>query len=203
MGVVIKLDHARARSGVSSLKTRSISLAAGPVPGGPSVSHRDTVPWSTPKRSAKVVWLSPRLARMARNVSPLIMDPLCTSHSSSQCPMHSDDAQGSDMESANKRLQRAREIARYLTAADAAKAMGVPYATYAGHENGNRGFKREAERYATFFKVDLGWLLTGKGHPKPDSLHGRILSLSPEAQRTIQDMIELLEEREATRRKSS
>ena len=106
------------------------------------------------------------------------------------------------MESAHKRLQRARELARYSSAADAAHALGVPYATYAGHENGNRGFRAQAERYASFFRVDLTWLLTGKGQPRPDNLQARILSLSPDGQRTVRDMIELLEERERTRRRA-
>lgn len=106
------------------------------------------------------------------------------------------------MKSPADRLRHARELARYDSAADAAKAMGVTYATYAGHENGSRGFKASAERYATFFQVDLNWLLTGKGQPRSDALHVRILSLSPEGQRTVRDMIELLEEREAVRRRS-
>lgn len=106
------------------------------------------------------------------------------------------------MESPHERLQRARELARFETAADAAKAMGVRYPTYAGHENGSRGFRKRAERYAAFFQVDLTWLLTGRGQPRSESLQGRILALSPEGQRTVRDMIELLEEREASRRKA-
>jgi len=35
--------------------------------------------------------------------------------------------------------------------------------TYTQHENGIRGFTRSAERYARLFKVDLDWLLTGRG----------------------------------------
>jgi DNA-binding XRE family transcriptional regulator len=106
------------------------------------------------------------------------------------------------MESPAERLRRARELARYETAADAAKAIGVRYATYAGHENGSRGFKGQAERYATFYQVDLNWLLTGKGQPRSESLQARLLALSPEGQRTVRDMIELLEQREAARRKT-
>lgn len=109
------------------------------------------------------------------------------------------------MESPADRLRRAREIAGYKTRPDAVEALGVPYATYAGHENGSRGFKEEAARYATFFKVDLTWLLTGKGQPRPEreNLNARILSLSAEGQRTVRDVIEMLEEREAARRKSA
>lgn len=35
--------------------------------------------------------------------------------------------------------------------------------TYTQHENGIRGFTRNAERYSRLFKVDLDWLLTGRG----------------------------------------
>jgi phage repressor protein C with HTH and peptisase S24 domain len=65
----------------------------------------------------------------------------------------------------NERLRAAREAAGFKTKADAAKAVGVPYPTYAGHENGGRGaFKRdEAATYARVFKVNLEWLLTGRG----------------------------------------
>lgn len=61
------------------------------------------------------------------------------------------------------RLTRARE-ATNLERKDAAEAMGVPYQTYAAHENGNRTFDVEtAVAYARKFKVSLDWLLTGQG----------------------------------------
>jgi hypothetical protein len=65
----------------------------------------------------------------------------------------------------NQRLRAAREAAGFKSMADAAKAVGVPYPTYAGHENGGRGaFRRdEAGKYSRAFKVSLEWLLTGKG----------------------------------------
>ena len=61
-----------------------------------------------------------------------------------------------------KRLQRARERAGYLTAKDAAEAMGVPIATYIQHENGTRGYPASrAQRYGIFFRVAPEWLLYG------------------------------------------
>lgn len=65
----------------------------------------------------------------------------------------------------NQRLRAAREAAGYKSAAEAARAVGVPYPTYAGHENGAKGaFRREeAARYARTFKVSPEWLLFGKG----------------------------------------
>lgn len=41
--------------------------------------------------------------------------------------------------------------------------MGIPAHTYAQYENGTRGFSRHADRFARFFRVDLTWLITGKG----------------------------------------
>ena len=67
------------------------------------------------------------------------------------------------MTSAHERLAEARAAAGYETAADAARALGVREPTYFGHENGSRGLGRAAQRYATFFKVSLDWLLTGRG----------------------------------------
>ena len=70
------------------------------------------------------------------------------------------------MKDAATRLAMAREAAGFPEAADAARAMGIKYSTYAGHENGSRGFALNAERYARFFRVDLNWLLTGRGEMK-------------------------------------
>jgi hypothetical protein len=67
------------------------------------------------------------------------------------------------MKTPGDRLKRARIEAGYGSAAEAARAMGVPTPTYQGHENGSAGLPRAAERYAAFFKVSLDWLLTGKG----------------------------------------
>lgn len=61
------------------------------------------------------------------------------------------------------RLREARRAAGYETAAAAADAMGAGRAAYTHHENGTRRFLQEAERYAKFFRVDLDWLLTGRG----------------------------------------
>ena len=57
-------------------------------------------------------------------------------------------------------------MAGYDNPTDAARAMNIPEPTYLGHENGSRGFKAKADRYARFFRVDLEWLLTGRGSPK-------------------------------------
>jgi SOS-response transcriptional repressor LexA len=62
-----------------------------------------------------------------------------------------------------ERLKRARLDAGYRSAADAARALGIPYPTYAGHENGSRKFEAdEASVYARKFKVTVEWLLVGK-----------------------------------------
>jgi len=70
-----------------------------------------------------------------------------------------------------ERLQLARRNAGYAKPADAAVAIGISLPTYYGHENGSRGITRQnAERYARFFRVDLNWLITGKGKPKREGL---------------------------------
>lgn len=68
------------------------------------------------------------------------------------------------VDSPSERLKKAREDAGYSEAAAAARAMDINTQTYAGHENGSRGFKRDsADRYAQKFNVSLEWLLTGRG----------------------------------------
>lgn len=70
------------------------------------------------------------------------------------------------MEDSNKeiheRLKLARERRGYASAKEAASAMSVSYPTYAGHENGSRGIKRQdIVRYAIFFGVTPNWLQFG------------------------------------------
>lgn len=79
--------------------------------------------------------------------------------------MHSNRMQFQAME-IYERLQAARKKAGYANPLAAALAMGANRFTYTQHENGTRGFRQDtAERYASFFRVDLAWLLTGKGQP--------------------------------------
>lgn len=64
----------------------------------------------------------------------------------------------------HERLAQARTEAGFQTKRAAAEAFGISEITYAQHENGTRGFKRDAaEQYARKFHVSLEWLLTGKG----------------------------------------
>lgn len=64
----------------------------------------------------------------------------------------------------SERLKRAREAAGFSSAAEASAALGISKFTYAQHENGTRGFKRDsADRYARKFKVSVEWLLYGRG----------------------------------------
>ena len=65
----------------------------------------------------------------------------------------------------HERLVAARQAAGYETAADAARSLGVPYPTYAGHENGSSGFRaKTAAVYARKFGVSFEWLLNGTGN---------------------------------------
>lgn len=62
------------------------------------------------------------------------------------------------------RLRQAREARGFPDAKAAAKFFGWIYDTYAQHENGNRGIRRDvAERYGKAYGVSPAWLLTGEG----------------------------------------
>lgn len=66
-----------------------------------------------------------------------------------------------------ERLKAAREQAGYETAADAARAFGWQTVTYRHHENGTRGFKRDAAiQYARALRVSPEWILFGRGGPE-------------------------------------
>lgn len=64
----------------------------------------------------------------------------------------------------NERLIAARAQAGFANAADAARALGRKYQTYAAHENGNSGFSaKTGALYARRFRVRFEWLMTGAG----------------------------------------
>ncbi len=87
----------------------------------------------------------------------------------------------------NERLTWARIQRNFDDATSAARELGMKPPTYLAHENGSRGFPVDRVlRYATFFRVDPNWLLTGNGDPKSGSL-GRMIDASPEK---IQNAIE-------------
>ena len=109
--------------------------------------------------------------------------------------MHSATLQSADMKEAHRRLAQARILAGYESATEAAEAMGARPPTYMGHENGSRGFKAEAERYARFFKVSLEWLLTGRGEPRRESLDARVQALPAAERARVHEFIEFIESR--------
>ncbi len=77
--------------------------------------------------------------------------------------LHSERDYALRMSSPNQRLKAARQQF-FPSAGEAADALGVPRGTYAGHENGHRGFPAaRAPAYARKFKVSEEWLLYGKG----------------------------------------
>ena len=77
------------------------------------------------------------------------------------------------MKEAFERLRDARSAAGYATATEAASAMGAHTITYTQHENGLRGFKNYCEKYARFYRVNLEWLLTGRGEMRGKSHAGQ------------------------------
>lgn len=74
----------------------------------------------------------------------------------------------------HERLVAARKQAGFENAREAAEAVGVPYPTYAGHENGSSGFRSDkGEIYARKFKVRFEWLMREIGpmtEPSPKSI---------------------------------
>ena len=69
-----------------------------------------------------------------------------------------------------QRLEFARLTRGFKTAKEAAVFFGWPYATYAQHENGERGIGRQSAKYAAAYRVSEGWLLTGEGSaPRAES----------------------------------
>jgi hypothetical protein len=100
----------------------------------------------------------------------------------------------------HERLRKARENAGFESATDAAEALGIPYGTYAGHENGASGFRSDkGEIYAKKFKVRFEWLMRGTG-PMVDlaTKYREILatfdSLPPDLQETYADVLRKLAE---------
>lgn len=88
----------------------------------------------------------------------------------------------------HERLTVARKRAGFETAAEAAAALGVPYPTYAGHENGSSGFRADkGELYARRFKVNFEWLMRGKG-PAPGDEDANAKTVS-----SAEDIRELLQ----------
>lgn len=100
----------------------------------------------------------------------------------------------------HERLVTARKQAGYQSAAEAAEALGIPYPTYAGHENGSSGFRADkGELYARRFKVRFEWLMRGAG-PMVDlaTKYRDILtvfdSLPPDLQESYADVLRKLAE---------
>ena len=70
-----------------------------------------------------------------------------------------------------ERLQWARREAGYSTPSEAAEAFGWNKFTYLSHENGNRGITASAAlRYAKAFRRSAGWILTGEGGQRPNTV---------------------------------
>ncbi len=98
-----------------------------------------------------------------------------------------------------ERLAQARELAGYDTARRATDAHGFVYSTYMNHEGGHRDFSRTAARYAAAYRVNLNWLLTGKGAPRGKEPTHPVLdlyqSLPPDKQAQAIDYLAYLRDR--------
>jgi DNA-binding XRE family transcriptional regulator len=100
------------------------------------------------------------------------------------------------MSNPSDRLVKAR-IRLYATAADAARALGMQYPTYAAHENGSRGFSDNLDRYARAFKVRAEWLRSGmepmKSGEQPPIV-AKLEELPPEKRKQVFEYIEFLKQ---------
>ena len=91
-----------------------------------------------------------------------------------------------------KRLKLARMAAGFRHAKDAARRHGWTYETYHQHETGTRGFSRVASRYATAFRVSVGWLLHGEGRgPTAEAVEMRH-GLTPDEIDEIEDQVDAI-----------
>lgn len=99
-----------------------------------------------------------------------------------------------------RRLREARLLAGYSSAAAAARALAIPIPTYCSYENSGRGLHRAAPRLARFFKVDLDWLLTGRGKPRGSSIESALRDLAPDEVQQVVDLIGYFKARAARRK---
>jgi len=91
------------------------------------------------------------------------------------------------------RLRKARER-HFENATDAARALGVKYPTYAGHENGSSGFRAPTGAlYARRFKVRFEWLMNGIGAMTEDEdaeLRSYLAKASPKMKKSIREILD-------------
>lgn len=103
------------------------------------------------------------------------------------------------MDDPSERLREARKKAGYKTMREAAEAHGWDYPTYAGHENGHRGFSHLASSYALAYRVNLNWLIGGRGPMKgrgdTDPILEMFRSLPPDKQAQALDYLAYLASR--------
>ena len=94
------------------------------------------------------------------------------------------------LESPSARLSFLRERSEYRSAAEFARAIGVPEVTYRAHESGLRGFgATQARRYARALNANWVWLLTASGHP---------YKVEPEGEGQTEEMLRALRPNEVT-----
>jgi transcriptional regulator with XRE-family HTH domain len=114
------------------------------------------------------------------------------------------DEESPDLKTIEGRLRHARVLAQYDGPAEAARAFGWVYSTYAGHENGSRGIKLGTLRgYAAAFGVSFSWLAEGKGEARPTGakkVSERWQEMSPEDRALYEAMGDQLVERNRRRK---
>jgi hypothetical protein len=87
------------------------------------------------------------------------------------------------------RLREARERVGFSSAAAAAKAIGVPIATYTGHEANHRGFPaKKAALYAKEFHVSVNWLLFGEDNTNEQKLRVPVTAIIDSGKSQVREL---------------
>ncbi len=73
----------------------------------------------------------------------------------------------------HERLKEARIAAGFKSAAEAARVISMPYPSYMHLESGARSFDKHASTLARRFRVNLEWLLTGRGEMRGKTASGQ------------------------------
>ena len=106
---------------------------------------------------------------------------------------------GTAMKTPAERLKWARRATAFRSAAECARAIGIPEPTYRAHESNGRKLSEPAARtYGKLLNVRWAWLLTGEGEPTlltgfseidapQQEAHAQMLAQSPETYFAEQD----------------
>lgn len=94
-----------------------------------------------------------------------------------------------------KRLTEARIARGFRSVKEAVDFFGWVYESYVQHENGLRGIKKQAFKYAKAYNVSPGWLLTGEGvgpDGNANSIDAKIQHLPADKRQQIESYVQFV-----------